>query len=84
MIHGCSARTKLVIQVTMSNFLQIFFFESDFFFAHRNRYWEGTNNGQITPLQYYFQFLWLKSTFFHIPNRQTDGVMDGWTDGQID
>jgi hypothetical protein len=52
MVHG--ARIWLVIQVsiTISDFLRIFLLNPNFLLAHRNRYLEVTNDGQITPHGY--------------------------------
>ncbi len=63
----------------MCKFLQIFLLNPNFILAHSNRYSEGTDNGQKTPLGHpnfnsYVQIL-------RVLVFQTDGW---WTNGQID
>jgi hypothetical protein len=41
-----------VFLLTISNFLQIFLLNLIFFLAHRNRYLEGMDDGQMTPCGY--------------------------------
>jgi hypothetical protein len=54
-----------------------FLVEPKFSFAHRNRYLEGTDDGQKTPRgQPNFNSYVKKSTCFGIPDAQTDR----WTD----
>jgi hypothetical protein len=58
----------------------------NFLLAHRNRYLEGTDDGQKTPrghpnLNSYVQNL---PVFVFQTDRQTDGQTDRQTDGQMD
>jgi hypothetical protein len=48
----CTNFAGIIIKETISNFLQIFMLDPKFLCAHRNRYSEGTDNGQMTPRGY--------------------------------
>jgi hypothetical protein len=80
MLCMCSARIRLVKHVnnTISKFLRIFLLNPNFLLAHRNRYLEGTDNGQKTSRGHpnfnsYIQNL-------HVLVFQ----VDRWTDRQTD
>ncbi len=67
---------------TISNFLRIFLLNPNFLFAHRNRYSEGTDDGQITLPRYPNFNIYVKN--LHVLVFRMDGQTDRWTDGQTE
>jgi hypothetical protein len=67
----------------MSNFLQIFLLNPNFLLANRDRYSEGTDNGQITSPGYPNFNSYVKNLRVLVFPRQTDGQTDRQTEREI-
>jgi hypothetical protein len=67
----------------MSNFVQIFAFNPNFLLLHGNRYLEGMDDGQKTPLGHPDFNSYVKILRVFIDNGRANRQTDRRTDGEI-